>query len=85
MHSCVHMYHSRILLDYLTKIEFKTGSVILEARASRIQSQNLNLTRFTKFFLLLHNDTVLVQSLSSTKFSSSSTSTKLALNLVLEE
>ena len=81
MYSCVHMYHSRILLDYLTKIEFKTGSVILEARASRIQSQNLNPTRSTKNNLLLHNYTVLVQSLSSTKFSSSSTGTKLALGL----
>ena len=60
MYSCVHMYHSRILLDYLTKIEFKTGSVILEARASRIQSQNLNPARSTKNNLLLHNDTVLV-------------------------
>ena len=60
MYSCVHMYHSRILLDYLTKIEFKTGFVILEARASRIQSQNLNPTRSTKNNLLLHNDTVLL-------------------------
>jgi hypothetical protein len=36
MYSCVHTYLSRILLDYLTKNEFKTGSLILEARASLI-------------------------------------------------
>ena len=87
MYNCVHMYHSRILLDYLTKNEFKTGSVILEARASQIQSENSNPTRSTKNNLLLHNDTVLnlVESLSdsSTKFSSSSTGTKLALVLQL--
>jgi hypothetical protein len=28
--------------------EFKTGSVILKARAHRIRSQNFNPTRFTK-------------------------------------
>ena len=70
MYSCVHMYHIRILPDYLTKIEFKTGSLILEARASRIQSQNLNPTRSTKKYFLLHNDTVLLEILSmySTKY-----------------
>ena len=84
MYSCVHMYHSRILLDYLTKIECKIGSLILEARASQIQSQNLNPTRSIKTNLLLHNDTVLVESL-STKFSSSSTGTKLALRTTAVE
>ena len=39
--------------------EFKTGYVILEARAFRIQSQNFNLTRFMKNSLLFHNGTVL--------------------------
>ena len=48
MYSCVHMYLRRILLDYLTKIEFKTGSLILEARASRMLVSELKFDKIHK-------------------------------------
>jgi hypothetical protein len=44
MYSCVHMYHSRILLDYLTKIEFKichTGGEGFLNPASELKSDKI--------------------------------------------